>query len=80
MNHSYNTISLEEAGSLSVLQLIEMYNDAIETIWYLQERLNELSVENDALWDDYEELSNVSVKLKVLYSKTQLPGTISPNL
>ena len=58
MNHSYNTISLEEASSLSVLQLIEMYNDAIETIWYLQERLNELSVENDALWDDYEELSN----------------------
>lgn len=58
MNHFYNTISLEEAGSLSVLQLIEMYNDAIETIWYLQERLNELSVENDALWDDYEELSN----------------------
>mgnify|MGYP001119511733 CR=1 FL=1 len=58
MNHSYNTISLEEAGSLSVLQLIEMYNDAIETIWYLQECLNELSVENDALWDDYEELSN----------------------
>jgi FtsZ-binding cell division protein ZapB len=58
MNHSYNTISLKEAGSLSVLQLIEMYNDAIETIWYLQERLNELSVENDALWDDYEELSN----------------------
>jgi FtsZ-binding cell division protein ZapB len=58
MSHSYNTISLEEAGSLSVLQLIEMYNDAIETIWYLQERLNELSVENDALWDDYEELSN----------------------
>lgn len=58
MNHSYNTISLEEVGSLSVLQLIEMYNDAIETIWYLQERLNELSVENDALWDDYEELSN----------------------
>ena len=58
MNHSYNTISLEEAGSLSVLQLIEMYNDAIETIWYLQERINELSVENDALWDDYEELSN----------------------
>ena len=52
MNHSYNTISLEEVGSLSVLQLIEMYNDAIETIWYLQERLNELSVENDALWDD----------------------------
>ena len=58
MNHSYNTISLEEAGYLSVLQLIEMYNDAIETIWYLQERLNELSVENDALWDDYEQLSN----------------------
>ena len=58
MNHSYNTISLEEVGSLSVLQLIEMYNDAIETIWNLQERLNELSVENDALWDDYEELSN----------------------
>ena len=58
MNHSYNTISLEEAGSLSVQQLIEMYNDAIETIWYLQERLNELSVENAALWDDYEELSN----------------------
>ena len=29
MNHSYNTISLEEAGSLSVLHLIEMYNDAI---------------------------------------------------
>ena len=58
MNHSYNTISLEEAGSLSVLQLIEMYNDAIETIWYLQERLNKLSVEDDALWDDYEKLSN----------------------
>jgi FtsZ-binding cell division protein ZapB len=58
MNHSYNTISLEEAGSLSVQQLIEMYSDAIETIRYLQERLNELSVENDALWDDYEELSN----------------------
>ena len=46
MNHSYNTISLEEAGSLSVLQLIEMYNDAIETIWYLHLSFNSFSTKN----------------------------------
>jgi predicted nuclease with TOPRIM domain len=50
-------LSLIPSG-IKIFKCIEMYNDAIETIWYLQERLNELSVENDALWDDYEELSN----------------------
>lgn len=58
MDRLYKLITNEEAGALSVPQLIEMYNDAVETIWYLQKRLNELSEENDALWDDYEDLAD----------------------
>ena len=35
-----------------------MYNDASETIWLLQMRLNELRNENEQLWESYEEISD----------------------
>lgn len=57
MNCAYEMIAKENAGSFSSAQLIEMYNDAVETIWFLQKRLQELSEENSLLWDDYEKLS-----------------------
>ncbi len=58
MNSFYEMITKEQEDSLSNDQLIKMYNEAVETIWYLQKQLKELSEENERLWDDYEELSD----------------------
>ena len=58
MKSSYKLITTEEADFLSVLQLAEMCNDAVETTWYLQKRLIEFSEENNTLWGDQEDLSD----------------------
>ncbi len=50
MNHVYELITQENAGSLSFEQLIGMYNDAVEMIWFLQKQIDELSEENEGLW------------------------------
>lgn len=39
--NSYKTITLEQAGELSLNTLVQNYNDAIETIWHLQNKLIE---------------------------------------
>lgn len=38
--------------------LADMYNEAIETIWLLEQRINELTEENEAVWESYEEVSS----------------------
>lgn len=54
----YKTITLTQAQELSLEQLLHEYNDAIETIWHLQQQHLELKQENAALWAAYEDLSN----------------------
>ena len=56
--NNYHLITGPEAEALSKEELRNMYNDAVETIHYLQMRLHEINEENDLLWEDYEELSN----------------------
>ena len=46
------------AAALSREQLVAMYNDAVEMIWFLEIRVKQLSEENDSVWKSYEELSN----------------------
>ena len=49
MNNDYHMIRLEEAKKYQKAQLLEMYNDAVETIWELQRIKQELK-EEIALW------------------------------
>lgn len=58
MDRYFEMITPDNSSSLSVVQLIEMHNESVESIWILQNRLHELSAENEALWDDYEELTD----------------------
>lgn len=55
---TYKTITLVQASQLSLEYLVRDYNDAIETIWYLQQQLHEQKKENDALWAAYEEIAD----------------------
>lgn len=55
---TYKTITLEQAGELSLNSLVQNYNDAIETIWHLQNKLSEQIQENEQLWQAYEEISD----------------------
>ena len=55
---TYKTITLEQAGELSLNSLVQNYNDAIETIWHLQNKLSEQMQENEQLWKAYEEISD----------------------
>ena len=55
---TYKTITLEQAGELSLNILVQNYNDAIETIWHLQNKLCEQMKENEQLWKAYEEISD----------------------
>ena len=48
----------ERAAALSREQLVAMYNEAVEMIWFLEIRVKQLSEENDSVWKSYEELSN----------------------
>ena len=39
-------------------KLIALYNDAVETIWHLQQKCSELSEDYDNLLYDYEQVSD----------------------
>ena len=58
MNNDYHMIRLEEAQKYQKAQLLEMYNDAVETIWELQRIKQELKKEIDLWQKAYEEVSN----------------------
>ena len=58
MNNDYHMIRLEEAKKYQKAQLLEMYNDAVETIWELQRIKQELKKEIDLWQKAYEEVSN----------------------
>ena len=58
MNDDYRMIRLEEAKKYQKAQLLEMYNDAVETIWELQRIKQELKKEIDLWQKAYEEVSN----------------------
>lgn len=46
---TYKMITLEQADELSLNTLVQSYNDAIETIWHLQNKLCEQMKENEQL-------------------------------
>ncbi len=56
--NSFAMLNEEQGAALSREQLVSMYNDAVETIWFLEYRIKQLSEENDSVWEAYEELSN----------------------
>ena len=58
MNNDYNMLRLEEAKMYQEAQLLEMYNDAVETIWELQRIKQELKEEINLWQKAYEEVSN----------------------
>ena len=58
MNNDYHMLRLEEAKMYQEAQLLEMYNDAVETIWELQRIKQELKKEIDLWQKAYEEVSN----------------------
>ena len=49
MNNDYHMLRLEEAKMYQEARLLEMYNDAVETIWELRRIKQELK-EEIALW------------------------------
>ncbi len=53
----YSMINEKSARRLTKKELIEMYNNAVEEIWSLQERKQILSDENDMLWEAYDEIT-----------------------
>lgn len=58
MNNDYHMIRLEGAKKYQKAQLLEMYNDAVETIWELQRIKQELKEEIDLWQKAYEEVIN----------------------
>lgn len=55
---SYEMITIEQASRISLERLVNDYNDAIETIWYLQHKLQEQLLENEQLWEAYEDIAD----------------------
>ena len=58
MNNDYHMLRLEEAKKYQKAQPLEMYNDAVETIWELQRIKQELKEEIDLWQKAYEEVGN----------------------
>lgn len=54
----YEMISLEKLNGMTIKNIVTKYNDAVETIWYLEHELAKLHEENDQIWAAYEEVSN----------------------
>ena len=55
--NSFTMLTEERSADLSREQLVSMYNDAVEMIWFLESRVRQLSEENDSVWESYEEIS-----------------------
>ena len=56
--HSYELITDKDLEKISKEHLASLYNDAVETIWHLEQRIHELMDENEAVWKSYDEISN----------------------
>ena len=56
--NKYHMLTLEQASSISLKELIDMYNDAIETIWYYHQKIETLMEENDSIWAAYEDMAD----------------------
>ena len=55
---TYRMITDKELKTMTKEHLADMYNDAIETIQFMSQRISELMEENDDVWEAYEEVSN----------------------
>ena len=53
----YDMLPLD--ADYSKAELIEMYNDAVETIWLLEQYLHDAHEDYDLLAQSYEEVSNL---------------------
>lgn len=51
-------LTLEQASSISLKELIALYNDAIETIWHYHQKIETLMEENDSIWAAYEDIAD----------------------
>ena len=49
--NSFTMLTEERSADLSREQLVSMYNDAVEMIWFLESRVRQLSEENDSVWE-----------------------------
>ena len=56
--NEYHMLTLEQACSMSIKELLNRYNDAIETIWHYHHKIENLMDENDAIWAAYEEIAD----------------------
>ena len=56
--NNLNRLSTETADAISKETLVSLYNDAVEEIWDLSYRLQQLQEEYDLLMKDYEDLSD----------------------
>lgn len=57
-NYQYEKISEQEAQSMTKEHLVFMYNDAVEMIWHLNHRVEDLMTENENVWKAYDDISN----------------------
>lgn len=53
---TYDVILSENTSLVSKERLIRMYNEAVQEIWYLSGKLEQIREENEALWKSWEEL------------------------
>lgn len=53
---TYDVILSENTSLVSKERLIRMYNEAVQEIWYLSGKLEQIREENEALWKSCEEL------------------------
>ncbi len=53
---TYDVILSENTSLASKERLIRMYNEAVQEIWYLSDKLEQIREENEALWKSWEEL------------------------
>lgn len=53
---TYDAILSENTSLVSKERLIRMYNEAVQEIWYLFDKLEQIREENEALWKSWEEL------------------------
>jgi len=51
----YKMMTLEKLSKLTLSQIADRYNDAVETIWLLQEKLYYLQAQCDAWEEAYDE-------------------------
>ena len=56
--NEYHMLTLEQASSISLRELIDMYNDAVETIWYYHQKIETLMEENDSILAAYEDMAD----------------------